>query len=74
MAPALTVDRESFIAWTQSILLDFSDGCGVIGDHVDHPRAKRLLDDGQTVQLTVDSRPFSMLRLVKGKGYVETKL
>ncbi len=69
----LYLDRASFIAWTQGILLDLKRGCGVVGDHRDHDRAEQVLKQGGRVFLTVRGRPVSEM-VEDHDGYHERAL
>lgn len=72
-SPTLYVDRSSFVAWTQGILLDRKGLGMIVGDDVRNERAERVLEQGGTVILTVDGAPFS--RMVNGEdGYYEELL
>lgn len=57
----LYLDRASFIAWTDGILLEFHKGKGVVGDNINHERAEKVLKEGGRVFLTVDGKPVTEL-------------
>lgn len=68
---ALAVDRGSFMAWVQGVLLDRDrSGKCLVGDHVDHEKVGKALDAGEVVLMTVGGKPFSTLKLEEG-GYRE---
>jgi hypothetical protein len=61
--PMLVVDRDSFMAWMQGILLERdAEGYVLVGDSVDNERAEDALEKGETIGLTVDGRLVSTLR------------
>jgi hypothetical protein len=63
MKPRIYVVRENYLAWMRGELLSFSNGVGVVGDHVDHPLADAELDAGRTVGTTRGTVPYSTLRI-----------
>lgn len=67
----LIIDRESFIAWTEGVLLDRDENKKVlVGDDTKNVRAEAALQKGKIVGLTVAGKLVSMMSLEKGK-YVE---
>lgn len=72
----ITVDRQSFMAFTEGTLLfRDSEGNTVIGDRAENYRAEELLEGGGVVLMTVDGKPYSIMRLSDdGESYVEEKL
>jgi hypothetical protein len=69
----LYLDRAAFMAWVDGTLLDFKNGSGVVGDHVDHERAEQVLANGGRVFLTVKGRPVSEM-VETQDGYHERAL
>ena len=69
----LFLDRASFIAWTEGVLLSFKNGRGVVGDHVDHERVEPVLKAGGRVFLTVRGKPVTEVVVTK-RGFVEREL
>lgn len=60
----IIVDRDSFIAWTQGILLDRkADGTFVCGDNELNKEAEEALKNGKTIGLTVEGRIVSTMSL-----------
>ena len=61
----LCVDRASFIAWTEGVLLsrDAAGRC-VVGDNADHEKVEDILEAGGEVGLTVRGKLVSILKLV----------
>lgn len=59
------VDRDSFISWTQGILLDRDNsGKCVIGDNIAHEEAQERLDKGEIVGLSVKGVIKTTIQLV----------
>ena len=71
---AIVVDRDSFIAFTQGILLSRDrNGYVVVGDDPNNQAAEDFLRAGKEVLLTVHHKPYSILRYDKdNEQYVET--
>lgn len=69
----LYLDRDSFIAWTQGVLLDFKHGVGVVGDNINHERAEQVLREGGQVFLTINGEPVSEL-VETEEAYEEVQL
>ena len=61
-AGLFTVSRTEFIAWTEGELLNFENGKGIAPDELACEEAKRLLDAGETIGLTVNGRLFSTMK------------
>lgn len=60
---AIVVDRLSFRAWTEGMLLDRgASGTCVVGDNVDHERAEDLLYEGKAIGLLVKGKLWSTMR------------
>lgn len=71
----ITVDRDSFIAFTEGVLLYRTKDACIVGDDTKHKQAEKLLEESGVVLLTVRGKPFSTLRLDTEKDeYVEEKL
>jgi len=71
----IAVDRASFIKWTEGYLLYRTKTKMIVGDTMANRRAEKILEKGGTVLLTVNSKPYSTLRLnKKQKCYEETVL
>lgn len=67
----LIVDRESFIAWTEGVLLDRDEnGKVIVGDDIKNVRAEAVLEKGKIIGLTVAGKLVSTMSLEKG-SYVE---
>jgi len=64
----IIINRASFIAYTQGVLMDFKDGTGVVGDNINHERAEEALNNGETVGLSVGGKLFSTIALDKEAG------
>lgn len=65
------VDRESFIAWTQGILLERNArGQVVVGDNIANEQAMEILESGGKVYLSVNNEVISYIFLTKD-GYRE---
>ena len=69
----LIVERSSFIAWTQGILLDFSMGRGIVGDSADNEEAEKAVRRGERVGLTINGRLHSVIQQ-DGEKFVEKKI
>lgn len=66
----IIVDRESFIAWTQGILIHRTKNKLIVGDNTKHEVAEKLLEQGETIGFTVNGELFSTMKL-EDSGYVE---
>lgn len=67
----LVVDRSSFRAWAQGVLLDRdAEGRCIVGDNADHDEAERRMEAGETVLLVVNGVVVSTMRLKDG-SYTE---
>lgn len=75
-APTLIVDRESFIAWTQGVLLERdADGTMVVGDDIRNEQAEYALEKGETIGLTVGGKLVSTMSYdSEADGYVEVSV
>ena len=70
--PDIFVDRSNFIAWTQGTLLYRTPDRMVVGDHVDHERAERILEEGGIVGLLENGKLVSTMQYDEEMdGYVE---
>ena len=72
--PALVVDRDGFVAWTQGIIFERRGNHLVIGDSMENVRAEKLLKKGETVMLTRGGVPFSTVTLDRKKNEFIEKL
>jgi hypothetical protein len=65
------IDRNSFIVWTQGILLTRNaSGHVVVGDNVVHEQTMEILESGEKVYLSVNNKVVSYIRLAED-GYQE---
>jgi hypothetical protein len=68
----ITVNRNSFIAWTQGILLDRdSKGSVLVGDDIKNELAEKALKEGKPIWLTDGGKIISQMKL-DINGFQET--
>lgn len=67
----IIVDRNSFIAYSEGILMDFHEGKGVVGDSLKNEEAEAAMERGETIGLMVGGELVTTMKLEDG-GFVET--
>lgn len=62
----IIVDRNSFIAWTEGILMERAgDKILKIGDNIKHEEAEEALNQGEKIGLTVKGELISTMSLTE---------
>jgi hypothetical protein len=70
----IRVNRTAFMGWVEGDLLNVKNGKGYCNDHIDHERAEKALERGETVELT-DNEGRTITRMVpKETGYYEEEV
>lgn len=66
----IAVNRTEFMYWAFGRLVDFTNGRGVVGDNVDHKKAKEALDRGEQIVLLVKNKPTTIMQKINN-AYTE---
>jgi len=73
MIKTLYLDRASYMAWVDGVLLDRRGDSVLVGDNVKHDQSEQVLREGGRVILTIDGEPVSEM-IETEDGYYEREL
>ena len=67
------IDRNSFINWTQGVILHFEKGCGFVVNETECMEAETELNKGNAVVLMINNKPVSIVELINNE-FIEKEI